>query len=59
MEHRHEITELFSGEEKPITGRHKSAEAQSDDKKKGGGVIVFSPKLKAERAAMKIEKVSI
>jgi hypothetical protein len=59
MELRHEIPESFSGEEKPITGSHKSAEAQSDDKKKGGGVIVFSPKLKAERAAMKIEKVSI
>lgn len=59
MELRHEIPESFSGEEKSTVGTHKSGESQSDDKKRGGGVIVFSPKLKAEKAAMKIEKVSI
>lgn len=59
MELRHEIPESFSGEEKSTVGTHKSGESQPDDKKRGGGVIVFSPKLKAEKAAMKIEKVTI
>jgi hypothetical protein len=59
MELRHEIPESFSSEEKSATGSHKPGEAQHEEKKKKGSLIVFSPKLKAEKAAMKIEKISV
>lgn len=59
MELRHEIPESFSGEEKPTTGSHKTGESPYKEKKKRGVLVVFSPKLKIEKAAMKVEKKSI
>jgi len=55
MEIRHEFPEPGTKETKP--GEKKPDKYEQEDKKKKRSATVFSPKIKAEKAAMKTEKI--